>query len=242
MSLGVKSRSGLLSRGVLLAAAAATAIVGTGVTIWGAMGRIDTAMTDSGKPELTMAELISRTVDTVDVPSPEPTVTLPAPETTGSLPAPEAEKPLKPAVGPVSRLPMPRFVSIKPDRVNVRVGPTRDQTVAFIFQKSGLPVEIVAEFENWRRIRDSEGAEGWVMQSMLSGRRTALVAPWSKDATLPLYGGADTATEKVALLEPGVMATIKTCSTDWCRIHGQGFDGWIEQDKLWGAYPGEAIE
>ena len=74
-----------------------------------------------------------------------------------------------------SGLPVPRFVSLKSDHVNVRVGPTKDNDVSWIYTRSSLPVEITAEFENWRRIRDSEGSEGWVYHSLLSGRRTAVV-------------------------------------------------------------------
>jgi SH3-like domain-containing protein len=160
-------------------------------------------------------------------------------EVTGSLPG---EKAADVGTGPVSGLPMPRFVSLKTDRVNVRQGPTRDQQVSFVFQRAGLPVEVIAEFENWRRIRDSEGAEGWVLQGLLSGRRTALVAPWSRELTIPLHGHADKASALVAMLQPGVLASIKACAGDWCRISGDRFDGWIEQDKLWGAYPDETID
>ena len=145
-------------------------------------------------------------------------------------------------LGPVSGLAMPRFVSLKTDRVNVRQGPTRNQEVTFTFQRVGLPVEIIAEFENWRRIRDSEGAEGWVMQGLLSGRRTALVAPWSKDLTVALRTRADKASAPVAMLQPGVLTSIKGCAGEWCHISGDGFDGFLEQDRLWGAYPGETIE
>src|SRR5262245_19459591 len=79
--------------------------------------------------------------------------------------------------GPKSGLPVPRFVSLKPDRVNVRGGPTRDHEVTFVYTRAGLPVEITAESDNWRRIRDWEGSEGWVYHSLLSGRRTAVVMP-----------------------------------------------------------------
>ena len=76
---------------------------------------------------------------------------------------------------------MPRYVSLKSDHVNVRAGPTKDNDVAWVYTRSGLPVEITAEFENWRRVRDSEGAEGWVYHSLLSGRRTAVVTMKNKD-------------------------------------------------------------
>ena len=90
-----------------------------------------------------------------------------------------------------SGLPVPRYVSLKSDHVNVRAGPTKDNDVAWVYTRSGLPVEITAEFENWRRVRDSEGAEGWVYHSLLSGRRTAVVTMKHKDDLAPLYDRAD---------------------------------------------------
>ena len=90
-----------------------------------------------------------------------------------------------------SGLPVPRYVSLKSDHVNVRAGPTKDNDVAWVYTRSGLPVEITAEFENWRRVRDSEGAEGWVYHSLLSGRRTAVVTMKTKDDFAPLYDRAD---------------------------------------------------
>src|SRR3979490_3137391 len=90
-----------------------------------------------------------------------------------------------------SGLPVPRYVSLKSDHVNVRAGPTKDNDVAWVYTRSGLPVEITAEFENWRRVRDSEGAEGWVYHSMLSGRRTAVVTMKTRDDLAPLYDRAD---------------------------------------------------
>jgi SH3-like domain-containing protein len=146
------------------------------------------------------------------------------------------------ATGSASGLPVPRFVSLKPDRVNVRSGPTRDHEVAFMFTRPALPVEITAESDNWRRIRDVEGSEGWVYHSMLSGRRTALVTAKQPDQLVPLYEEADTASALVARLQPGVLGTVKQCSGTWCRIAGTGFDGWIAQDRLWGVYPNEKVE
>src|SRR5687768_13238380 len=92
-------------------------------------------------------------------------------------PASLAPAQAEPSAKAVSGLPIPRFVSLKTNQVNVRAGPTKDHGVAWVFNRSGLPVEITAEFETWRRIRDWEGAEGWVYHSLLSGRRTATIAP-----------------------------------------------------------------
>jgi SH3-like domain-containing protein len=141
----------------------------------------------------------------------------------------------------VSGLPIPRYVSLKSDHVNVRVGPTKDNDVAWVYTKSGLPVEVTAEFENWRRVRDSEGAEGWVYHSLLSGRRTAVVTLKDKDGLAPLYDSADTKSEVTARLQAGVIAQVKHCSSGWCHVSGHGFDGWIQQQRLWGVYADETV-
>lgn len=148
------------------------------------------------------------------------------------------------ATGSASGLAVPRFVSLKADRVNVRRGPTKDNDVTWVYTRAGLPVEITAEYENWRRIRDWEGAEGWVYHSLLSGRRTALVTPKVKtaDELIPIYERPDAHSDLAARLQPGVLGAVKRCASAWCRISGEGFDGWIEQDRLWGVYPNEDME
>ena len=105
-------------------------------------------------------------------------------EVTGSI------DPIVNTVGP-SGLPIPRFVSLKTEKVNVRKGPSSDHDVAWVYQVKGLPVEIIAEFETWRRIRDSEGTEGWILQNMLAGKRNALVEPWKKNELTPLYSSTN---------------------------------------------------
>ena len=145
-------------------------------------------------------------------------------------------------VGTASGLPVPRYVSLKSDRVNLHEGPSKDHRTTWVFQRAGLPVEITAEFETWRKIRDSEGAEGWVLHSLLSGRRTALVAPWKKDVLLALQTSAGDAASEAAKLQPGVLANVKRCDGTWCRIFGDGFDGYIAETSLWGVYPGEHVD
>ena len=141
-----------------------------------------------------------------------------------------------------SGLPVPRYVSLKSDHVNVRAGPTKDNDVAWVYTRSGLPVEITAEFENWRRVRDSEGAEGWVYHSLLSGRRTAVITMKTKDDLASLYDRPDSAAKVAARLQAGVVAQVKKCGAGWCRVTGTGFDGWIEQQRLWGVYADEKVE
>ena len=141
-----------------------------------------------------------------------------------------------------SGLPVPRYVSLKSDHVNVRAGPTKDNDVAWVYTRTGLPVEITAEFENWRRVRDSEGAEGWVYHSLLSGRRTAVITMKNKDDLAQLYERADPTSAIAARLQAGVVAQVKHCAAGWCHISGTSFDGWIEQQRLWGVYAGENVD
>lgn len=145
------------------------------------------------------------------------------------------------SVGSASGLPIPRYVSLKSDHVNVRVGPTKDNEVSWIYTRSGLPVEITAEFENWRRVRDSEGAEGWVYHSLLSGRRTAVVTMKSRDELASLYDRPDATSAVAARLQAGVVTQVKRCHNGWCHVSGEGFDGWIEQPRLWGVYADEKV-
>ena len=143
--------------------------------------------------------------------------------------------------GSVSGLPVPRYVSLKSDRVNLREGPSKEHRTSWVFQRAGLPVEITAEFETWLKVRDSEGTEGWVLHSLLSGRRTALVAPWRKTQTFTLYSAASEGSAPSARLQANVIASVKTCDGAWCRVNGDGFDGYIKQADLWGVYPNEKV-
>ena len=158
--------------------------------------------------------------------------------------------------GSNSGLPVPRFVSIKSGQANVRVGPGRDYRVDWVYTRPGLPVEVVAEFDNWRRIRDAEGTEGWIFGALLSGRRTAIAAPWLstpregadtiEGGLLTLRQGPSADARAVASIEPGVVGTITDCNGDWCRFepHATNGDvsGYLRQIELFGAYPGETLE
>lgn len=143
--------------------------------------------------------------------------------------------------GSVSGLPIPRFVSLKPSDTPMREGPSKDHRIKWLFKKEGTPVEIIAEFDNWRRVRDSEGDDGWVYHSRLSGRRTAQINPKSKEPNLALYGRDSDAAPVVARLQPGVIGSVEQCTGRWCRLSGDGFEGWIQQERLWGVYPGERV-
>ena len=138
-----------------------------------------------------------------------------------------------------SGLPLPRFVSLKSDKVRVRRGPSEQYNIEWVYRARGLPVEIVAEFEHWRRIRDADGEEGWIMNSLLSGWRTAMVAPWSKGADFVLREEPGSDAAAVARVKGGVIGRVVSCDGRWCRLRIGDYEGWIEQPVLWGVYRGE---
>ncbi len=134
-----------------------------------------------------------------------------------------------------SALPVPRFVSLRSDEVNVRTGPGVRYPIDWVFQRKTMPVEVLAEVDTWRKIRAADGTEGWVHQSMLTGRRTALVT--GELQTLRKRNAPDAPV--VALLEPGVIGTLLECRDAWCRLDVAGNRGWLPREALWGVLPTE---
>ena len=140
-----------------------------------------------------------------------------------------------------------RFASLKADRVNVRRGPGPDHAIEWVYRQAGLPVEIIAESDVWRRVRDAEGASGWVLASLLSNRRTALVEPWETKGAgnrpqVSLRTDDRESAEIVAQVEAGVVANIQRCDGRWCLVNVASFNGYIQQHRLWGVYKGEVLK
>lgn len=144
-------------------------------------------------------------------------------------------------LGDRSGLPIPRFVSVKSKPANVRAGPGVDYPLRWTFVRRHLPVEILAEFGNWRRIRDSDGEEGWILAALLSGRRTALIAPWSAAKPVRLLNRSRRNATVNAVVEPHVLVRVDTCAGTWCHVRAQTFSGYVRQSRLWGVYPGEVF-
>jgi len=132
---------------------------------------------------------------------------------------------------------VPRFASLKSAEVNLRTGPGTRYPIDWVYRRAGYPVEIVAQFDIWRQIRDVDGTVGWVHQSLLSGRRTALVTGGVRTIRLEPSDSAD----GVALAEPGVTVELKSCEGDWCHVASRGYEGFLQRAELWGVYPDETI-
>lgn len=141
-------------------------------------------------------------------------------------------------LGPVTNLPIPRFVSMKATEGNVRRGPSLSHRIDWVYTRKDLPLIITAEYGHWRRIEDRDGQGGWVHYSLLSGVRTVLV---ESEATT-MHTLPDEGAPQVAILKRGVVARIDECRPDWCRVHKAGSTGWVNTSDLWGVAPGEVIE
>jgi SH3-like domain-containing protein len=147
----------------------------------------------------------------------------------------------------ITSLPVPRYVSLKSDRVNLRSGPGTEYPTSWVYRRAGLPLEILKEYEGWRQVRDADGASGWVVQSFLSGRRTALIEPWEVKAgvappQIAVFADESEKSTLVANVEAGVIANVLSCNGKWCRITVDPFKGYVPQKRLWGVYASEVIK
>lgn len=146
-----------------------------------------------------------------------------------------------------SGLPLPRFVSLKVQPVNLRRGPGTRYPIDWVLRRAGMPLEIVQEYEVWRQVRDAEGTTGWVHGAFLSGRRTGAVRPWAlKEAgerpVVSLYRARSASSAAVARIEAGATVDIAGCDGRWCRVSVGDFSGHMQQRDLWGVYPGETVD
>ena len=141
-------------------------------------------------------------------------------------------------IGPETGLPLPRFVSLKSNEINMRRGPGLQYPIDWVYRRKHLPIEVIAEFENWRKLKDWEGEVGWVYHSLISGRRTVRVM----EETTALRDKADANSEAIAWLEPGVLGLIESCTRSWCLVNVEGHRGYLSTQKIYGRYPDEVID
>ncbi|HYB08116.1 MAG TPA: SH3 domain-containing protein [Alphaproteobacteria bacterium] len=142
------------------------------------------------------------------------------------------------AQGAETASPVPRFVSLRSDKVNVRSGPDVSYPIEWVLERKGMPVEIVQEKNNWRKVRDIQGTEGWVNQALLSSRRSIIVT----GAVRTLREEARDSARPVARAEPDVIGQLLQCEKDWCRVEVNGLRGWLRRTEFWGVYPNETVE
>lgn len=138
-----------------------------------------------------------------------------------------------------TNLPLPRFVSLASNEVNMRAGPGSQYPIEWVYQRRGLPVEVIDEFDNWRRIRDWQGTTGWVHGSLLSGKRTIRIVG---EELVPVHRAPDRRSPLVAQAEPGVIGDLERCERGWCLALLGGFEGWVQRARFYGTFPKEQVK
>ncbi len=149
-------------------------------------------------------------------------------------------RPPDPPKGPNTGLPLPRFVSLATDLVNLRVGPGLQYPVKWVYHRRGLPLEVLREFDVWRLVKDPWGAKGWVHEATITGTRSFIALGGVRHLRT-----AAAATAPVrARLEPGVIGLILRCDAGaaWCRVKVDGRRGWLRRTSFWGSFAGEAVK
>jgi SH3-like domain-containing protein len=144
-----------------------------------------------------------------------------------------------PGTGSVSNLPVPRFVSLRTDQVNFRAGPGFQYPVTWVYQRDGLPVEIIGEFDVWRQVIAPDGGTGWVHMATIRARRSFIIT----SPKAALRDSPDASAAPVALLDFGVSGVLLSCdATDWCKASAGAETGYLAREDFWGAFPGEIIK
>lgn len=138
-----------------------------------------------------------------------------------------------------SGLPIPRFVSLADEKVIMRTGPGLRYPIKWVYQRQKLPVEVIQEFDTWRKVRDIDGDDGWVHQSLLTGIRTVMV---KGEKEMPLHKEPESGSPVIARFETGVVARAKVCASNWCEIESGGYSGWAQRKFLWGIYDSEDFD
>ncbi|MEM1316128.1 MAG: SH3 domain-containing protein [Pseudomonadota bacterium] len=143
-----------------------------------------------------------------------------------------------PRKGPVTGLPLPRYVSLKAAKANIRRGPGLDRRVDWVFLRRGMPLQVIAEHGHWRRVRDMDSAVGWVHYSLIRGDRTAVV----REEIADIRDDPSEAGRTVARAERGVVMALEACEAGWCEVSKGRVEGWVEKAAIWGAGRDEVFD
>ena len=137
-----------------------------------------------------------------------------------------------------SGLPVPRFVTLKSDEVNMRVGPGREYPKSWVYRREGLPLKVIAEFDVWRKVIDHEQTTGWVHSQLVTLKRNALIT----NRLTKLYSKADDQSPVIAVAEQGVLMELQTCGVKWCRIANDALRAFVHRDDIWGILENETLD
>lgn len=125
----------------------------------------------------------------------------------------------------------PYWASLRASEVNMRVGPSEDFPVSWVYRRAGLPVRVVRVREGWRLVEDPDGVRGWIVARLLSPSRGAIV---QGRGLAPMRAGPGDAATLRWRLEPGVVLRLQSCAEGWCRVAHDDRQGYVEADRIWG--------
>ena len=127
---------------------------------------------------------------------------------------------------------VPYWASIRAEEVNMRVGPSQEYPIEWVYKRKGLPVKVIRIQEGWRLVRDPDGDQGWIVARLLDPQRTVIVVGTGLAAIREApNGGARLKWNAM----PGVVGRLGDCDAGWCEIDVDGHEGWIREERLWGA-------
>lgn len=136
-----------------------------------------------------------------------------------------------------SGLAVPRFVTLKSDKVNMRVGPGREYPLSWVYQRSGLPLKVIAEFDVWRKVIDHDGTTGWVHSQLVTLKRNALI----RNRLTKLYKKPDANSPVLAVAEKNVLLELQLCEINWCRVANDDLRAFVRRDDIWGILENETL-
>ncbi len=129
---------------------------------------------------------------------------------------------------------VPYWAALRHDKANMRVGPSQEYPIEWIYRRKGLPVKVVRVREGWRLVQDIDGTQGWIAASQLTPDRSVLVVG---DGLADLRAEPSQSAALRWRAEPGVVARFKRCREAWCEIDAGGRSGWVLAERLWGIEP-----
>ena len=144
-----------------------------------------------------------------------------------------------PGIGAVTKLPVQRFVSLRSDQINFRAGPGFQYPVTWVYQRAGLPVEIIGEFDVWRQLLAPDGGTGWVHEATLRARRSFYITA----SQAVMRSGPSDSAGVAAYLNQGVSGELLRCDAgaDYCKVSADKRTGYLARSDFWGAFTGETV-
>lgn len=138
---------------------------------------------------------------------------------------------MAPVAGAAQDKKPPHWASMKFNEVRMRVGPSREYPIEWVYVRAGLPVKVMRTLDGWWLVQDPDGDQGWIASSQLSLARSAIVVG---DGAVIMREAPDAKSALRWRAQPGVVADLLQCRNDWCQIDITGRSGWVPADRLWG--------